>query len=252
MKKYGKSSEQEDKLLSLFKSIFTEENAEKYYRGLMGTMVEWPVKYLKKIQRRNLTNAKIPDNDQEIIIAAIKKLLQTPEIGEDSVMAKVSSPSITTPNLEFLDKRFSTILPVRRINENSQMGKPYITTAKESISGGTVSSPANKSTEGIVTPVNSEELKEMEVLLKYQFKNTGRGSNFEYTATFNNETNMKMALDYEDTIFMISIHDYGKNTIILKNGVNTRMYLPKEIKPKNFEKMKIFLEKKGFKVIMNE
>ena len=110
------------------------------------------------------------------------------------------------------------------------------------------SSPAPEPVESSSLPPlsMSSQLTSREVLLRYQFTGTGRGGNFEYTATFYNNDDMVDALR-SPTVFMRSIHDYGENTIILDERVDSR-FLPKnEIMPKNFEKMQNFLEKRGFK-----
>ena len=102
---------------------------------------------------------------------------------------------------------------------------------------------------GPVEEAPAEELHEKEVLLKYQNRSSGRGVNFEYTATFNNRDNMETALRYPDTIFMSSSIDYGQNTLLLKSTASSKMYLPHELKQQNFKKMETFLEGKGFTVI---
>ena len=110
------------------------------------------------------------------------------------------------------------------------------------------SSPAPEPVESSSLPPlsMSSQLTSREVLLRYQFTGTGRGGNFEYTATFYNNDDMVDALR-SPTVFMRSIHDYGENTIILDERVDSRFLLKNEIIPKNFEKMQNFLEKRGFK-----
>ena len=73
-----------------------------------------------------------------------------------------------------------------------------------------------------------------EVILKYEFINSGRGYNQEYTSTFNNTSDTQNALN-NDTIFQYSRHlDPNKLILTQKKG-------------DNFEIMKLYLNSKGLK-----
>ena len=83
--------------------------------------------------------------------------------------------------------------------------------------------------------VDEESLpKPGEVILKYEFINSGRGYNQEYTSTFNNTSDTQNALN-NDTIFQYSRYlDPNKLILTLKKG-------------DNFEIMKLYLNSKGLK-----
>ena len=83
--------------------------------------------------------------------------------------------------------------------------------------------------------VDEESLpKPGEVILKYEFINSGRGYNQEYTSTFNNSSDTQNALN-NDTIFQYSRHlDHNKLIPIHKKGAN-------------FEIMEQYLNSKGLK-----
>ena len=73
-----------------------------------------------------------------------------------------------------------------------------------------------------------------EVILKYEYINSGRGYDQEYTVTFNNSSDTQNALN-NDTIFQYSRHlDHNKLIPIHKKGAN-------------FEIMKQYLNSKGLK-----